>query len=62
MGRNIHLNASWLWAIPQGKATEMSKVIAEAEKNVEFIVKDEMMSIHCGSKTGWRSSRYSLFY
>lgn len=56
MGRNIHLDASWVWAIPQRKATEMSKAIAEAEKNVEFIVKDEMMSIYCGSKTGWMAA------
>lgn len=38
----------------------MSEVVAEAEKNVEFIMKDEMMSVHCGSKIGWSSTNQAF--
>lgn len=38
--RNNHLDASWVWLIPLGKPPRPEEVVAEAEENVEFIVKD----------------------
>lgn len=38
--RNNHLDASWVWVIPLGKPPRPEEVVAEAEENVEFIVKD----------------------
>lgn len=38
--RNNHLDASWVWVTPLGKPPRPEEVVAEAEENVELIVKD----------------------
>lgn len=38
--KNNRLDASWVWVIPPVIPSRLTDVVAEAEENVEFIVKE----------------------